>query len=504
MPSKKKNNQLINESHEFEIRKKKFIKICEKGFNFPNQFKPNTTILQLNTTYSTYTKDQLLNLNIMVNIAGRIIKQRIMGKAAFIVIQEMIEYIQIYVTEQKVSSDFYQNQFKKLDIGDIIAITGTIFRTKTGQLSIYCTKIVLLSKALRPLPEKFHGLTNQEIRYRKRYLDLLSNQESMINFIRRSKILNIIRNFMNLNKFIEVETPILQNIPGGATAKPFITHHNSLNINMYLRVSPELYLKRLIIGGFKKIYEINKNFRNEGISYKHNPEFTMMELYIAYANYQDLMHFIIQFLKNIIYKLTGSDNIIYQNRVLHVNKPYKKFTIEEAITYYNPLININHLTNLTKIKKLAKLHNIQIKKNWSINKILLKIFEITTEHKLIQPTFITDYPIEVSPLARSHNNNKKITERFEFFMGGIEIGNGFSELNDSIDQKTRFLKQTTNIKNSNDKKESLYDKEYIEALEYGMPPTAGLGIGIDRLIMILNNKKNIKDVILFPTLRPTT
>ncbi|CAL4043192.1 Lysine--tRNA ligase [Buchnera aphidicola (Takecallis arundicolens)] len=501
---KKKNNQLINENHELKIRKKKFITICEEGFNFPNQFKPNTTISQLNKTYIEYTKDQLLNLNIMVNVTGRIVKQRIMGKAAFIVIQEMIQYMQIYVTEQKISYDFYQNQFKKLDIGDIIAITGTIFKTKTGQLSIYCTKIILLSKALRPLPEKFHGLTNQEIRYRKRYLDLLSNQSSMINFIRRSKILNIIRNFMHVNKFIEVETPMLQNIPGGATAKPFITHHNSLNINMYLRVSPELYLKRLIIGGFTKIYEINKNFRNEGISYKHNPEFTMMELYIAYANYQDLMHFIIQFLKNIIYKLTKTDNIIYQKQVLHVNKPYQKFTIEEAITYYNPLIKINDLKNVKKIKKIAQLYNIYIKNNWSINKILLKIFEITTENKLIQPTFITDYPIEFSPLARSHNNNKNITERFEFFMGGIEIGNGFSELNNAVDQKKRFLKQKTDIKSFNDKQESLYDKEYIEALEYGMPPTAGLGIGIDRLIMILNNQTNIKDVILFPTLRPTT
>ncbi|QCI27274.1 lysine--tRNA ligase [Buchnera aphidicola] len=491
----------INESNEFEIRKKKFLKIYKNKFNFPNNFKSNITIKKINKKYINYTKEELLKININFNITGRIIKQRIMGKASFIIIRELLEEIQIYVTEKKISSEFYNNEFKKWDIGDIVAVQGKIFKTKTEQLSIYCSVIILLSKSLRPLPEKFHGLHNQEIRYRKRYLDLLSNKNIMKNFIIRSKILNIIRNFMNHNKFIEVETPMMQNIPGGANAKPFITHHNSLNINMYLRISPELYLKRLIIGGFTKIYEINRNFRNEGISKKHNPEFTMMELYIAYANYKDLMKFIIKLIKNITKKINKNYQIKYQEYIFDINKPFKILTMKNAILYYNKNIKKNELNNINKIKKITQLYNIPIKKKWTIEKIIVKIFKETTENKLIQPTFITEFPTEVSPLARKKNNNKKIVERFEFFIGGMEIGNGFSELNDPKDQKKRFLKQTNN-KNQLKNKISFYDSEYIEALEYGMPPTAGLGIGIDRLIMIMTNQKNIKDVILFPTLKP--
>lgn len=491
----------INESNEFEIRKKKFLKIYKNKFNFPNNFKSNITIKKINKKYINYTKEELLKININFNITGRIIKQRIMGKASFIIIRELLEEIQIYVTEKKISSEFYNNEFKKWDIGDIVAVQGKIFKTKTEQLSIYCSVIILLSKSLRPLPEKFHGLHNQEIRYRKRYLDLLSNKNIMKNFIIRSKILNIIRNFMNHNKFIEVETPMMQNIPGGANAKPFITHHNSLNINMYLRISPELYLKRLIIGGFTKIYEINRNFRNEGISKKHNPEFTMMELYIAYANYKDLMKFIIKLIKNITKKINKNYQIKYQEYIFDINKPFKILTMKNAILYYNKNIKKNELNNINKIKKITQLYNIPIKKKWTIEKIIVKIFKETTENKLIQPTFITEFPTEVSPLARKKNNNKKIVERFEFFIGGMEIGNGFSELNDPKDQKKRFLKQTNN-KNQLKNKISFYDSEYIESLEYGMPPTAGLGIGIDRLIMIMTNQKNIKDVILFPTLKP--
>lgn len=498
---KKNKNKIININHEFKIRKQKLKKLRQAGFNFPNQFTPNITLKNINKKYSNYTREKLQQINIHVNIAGRIIRKRIMGKATFIIIQETTTKIQIYITEQNITPKFYHDEFKTWDIGDIIGITGTIFKTKTEQLSVYCTKIILLTKSLRPLPEKFHGLNNQEICYRKRYLDLLSNKDSMLNFIKRSKILTIIRNFMNLNEFIEVETPMMQNIPGGATAKPFITQHNTLNINMYLRVSPELYLKRLIIGGFTKIYEINRNFRNEGISCKHNPEFTMMEMYIAYANYHDLIKFIIIFLRHVTKLLTGDSKIEYQGHTLYFNKPFKIFTMKEAIVYYNPNITINDLQEITRIKKIAQLYNIPLDNTWTIHKIIVKIFENTTENKLIQPTFIIEYPTEISPLARQKNENKEISERFEFFMGGIELGNGFSELNDAQNQKKRFLKQCSQD-NALKKNTFLYDEEYIEALEYGMPPTAGLGIGIDRLIMILTNQTNIKDVILFPTLRP--
>ncbi|CAL4322575.1 lysine--tRNA ligase [Buchnera aphidicola] len=499
----KKNNHhknIINPEHEYEIRKKKLIEMEKQGFNFPNTFKINTNITDINKKYSRFDNTELLKKKKFFNVSGRIIKKRHMGKATFLVIQDMLETIQIYVTEKKISYDFYRNTFKKWDIGDIIFTTGTIFKTKTGQLSIYCSEINILSKALQPFPNKFHGLLNQDIKYRKRYLDLLSNVNVMKIFYKRSKILSIIRNFMNKNNFLEVETPMMQHIPGGASARPFITHHNSLDLKMYLRISPELYLKRLIIGGFSKIYEMNKNFRNEGISYKHNPEFTMMELYITYADYKDLMIFIKELLQHIVYQTTGNYILNYQNNEFDLKKPFKILTIKDAILHYNPKIKHSDLLNISEVQKLLYHHNIPIKKNWSLEKMIIKIFEHTTENKIIEPTFITEYPTETSPLARKNDFNKNLVDRFEFFIGGLEIGNGFSELNNPIEQKERFLKQKK-LNQMNQKKEP-YDKEYILAMEYGMPPTAGLGIGIDRLIMVLTNQKNIRNVILFPTLRP--
>lgn len=495
--------QNINYEHEYEIRKKKLNKIKKQGFNFPNNFKPNINIASINKKYSNKTNIQLTKINITVQIAGRIMKQRIMGKASFITIQDMQGEIQIYISEKKISFNFYHQQFKKWDIGDIISVYGKIFKTKTGQLSIYCYKTNLLSKSIQPFPDKFHGLINKEIRYRKRYLDLLFNKKTMNNFIQRSNILMIIRKFMNKNHFLEVETPMLQSIPGGAKAEPFITHHKSLNIKMYLRIAPELYLKKLIIGGFEKIYEINRNFRNEGISLKHNPEFTMMELYMVYSDYHDLMEFIIHLLKYIVYQIHGVYTIEYQNHPLQFCKPFQKFTIIEAILYYNQYIKKEDLQDIKKIKKIANLNNIKIKSSWSIEKIITKIFTATTENKLIQPTFITEYPIEVSPLSKRNSTQNNLADRFEFFMGGMEIANGFSELNDYQDQKERFLQQAIQEKNKNNQKH-FYDQEYITALEYGMPPTAGLGIGIDRLVMILTNQTNIRDIILFPTLKPNT
>ncbi|WP_343182419.1 lysine--tRNA ligase [Buchnera aphidicola] len=486
---------------EYEIRKKKLVNLVNKGFDFPNHFKVNTNIQNINKKYDHYSRQELLKENKLIYLSGRIIKQRIMGKATFIIIQDMIEEIQIYVTEKKITPKIYQEEFKKWDIGDIIGVIGTIFKTHTGELSIYCTKIYLLSKSLRPLPSKFHGLLNQEIRYRKRYLDLLVNKNVTRTFITRSKILIQIRNYMDEKNFVEVETPIMQNIPGGASAKPFVTYHNSLNIKMYLRVSPELYLKRLIIGGLTKIYEISKNFRNEGISYKHNPEFTMMELYIAYANYEDLMNLITDLIKYITKKIYYTYQIKYKKRIIDFNQPFDVFTMKNAILHYNKNIKTNDLLNIQKIKNIAILYNIKVQKKWTIEKIMTKIFEMTTEEKLINPTFITEYPIEISPLAKKNKINKNYADRFELFIGGIEIANGFSELNNPEEQKMRFIKQNQEI-SSTLNKEKKYDQEYITAMEYGMPPTAGLGIGIDRLIMILTNQSNIRDVILFPTLRP--
>ncbi|CAL4322591.1 lysine--tRNA ligase [Buchnera aphidicola] len=490
----------VHENHEYENRKKKLMKIRKNGFSFPNNFQTNTNITKINEKYNCITNHELKKKSILVNIIGRITNQRIMGKASFVNIKSTIEEIQIYVTEKKISSEIYQKKFKKLDIGDIIGVTGILFKTKTKQLSIYCENIILLSKSLRPLPDKFHGLSNQEIKYRKRYLDLLSSKNTMKIFYTRSKILMLIREFMHRNDFIEVETPMMQNIPGGATARPFITYHNTLDMKMYLRVSPELYLKRLIIGGFERIYEINRNFRNEGISSKHNPEFTMMELYIAHANYQDLILFITNLLRSIIKTIYGSHTLQYQKNILYFQKPFPVLTMKNAIIHYNPNIQKNHLSNLEQAKKISILYEIPIKKTWTLGKIIAKIFECTTEKKLIQPTFITEYPIEISPLARRNNIKKNIADRFELFMGGIEIANGFSELNDPEDQKKRFLNKQ-NIKYQDNPKKILYDIEYIEAMEYGMPPTAGLGIGIDRLIMIITNQDSIRDVILFPTLR---
>ncbi|CAL4322876.1 lysine--tRNA ligase [Buchnera aphidicola] len=499
-----KNN--INENHtntcnEYEMRNKKLNQIRKQGFNFPNNFKPNTNINYINKKYTDKSNTELHEKKIEIQIAGRMMKQRIMGKASFITLKDMNEEIQIYVTEKKISLEIYQNKFKKWDLGDILGVQGVLFKTKTNELSIYCEKIYLLSKSLRPLPNKFHGLLDKEMRYRRRYLDLITNKNSIKIFQKRSKILTIIRNFMEKYNFIEVETPMMQNIPGGATARPFITYHNSLNTKMYLRISPELYLKRLIIGGFKKIYEINRNFRNEGISSKHNPEFTMMELYMAYSNYKDLMEFTEKLLKVIIKTTLGSYNIKYHKYLINFYKPFKIFTMKESIIHFNPNIHESDLKELKKIQNIALQYDIKIQKTWSIGKITTKIFEVTTEKKIIQPTFITEYPIEVSPLAKRNNQYKNIADRFELFIGGMEIGNGFSELNDPEEQKSRFLKQNEKHYNPQEEK-TFYDKEYIIAMEYGLPPTSGLGIGIDRLIMLITNQKNIRDVILFPTLRP--
>ncbi|CAL4324160.1 Lysine--tRNA ligase [Buchnera aphidicola (Eriosoma grossulariae)] len=490
-----------NNKNEYHTRLNKLIEIKKNGFLFPNTFKPNYSYKDIYLKYSHMNKEELKKINITVKIAGRIIQRRIIGKATFINLYNENEIIQIYIKSNNLlNPDNYFIYIQEWDLGDILGITGKIFKTNTGQLSINCINIELLTKSLRSLPNKFHGLIDQELRYRLRYLDLIMNQNVKNIFTTRSNIIKNIRNFMHNNHFIEVETPILQTIPGGASARPFITFHNTLNKNMYLRIAPELYLKRLIVGGFQKIFEINKNFRNEGMSTKHNPEFTMMEVYIAYADYKDMMKLIQNLLKKINHEINQNHITKYKNHIFDFSKNYEELTMKESIIKYVPNIKKEDLYDINKITKIMNKLKIKYDINWKIGKLINEIFEKYVEKNLIQPTFITEYPIEVSPLSRRNNLDKNIADRFEFFIGGYEIANGFSELNDSEDQKIRFNKQLIK-QQAGDQEAMFYDKEYITALEHGLPPTAGLGIGIDRLIMILTNQNSIRDVILFPTMK---
>ncbi|QJC29054.1 lysine--tRNA ligase [Enterobacteriaceae endosymbiont of Plateumaris rustica] len=498
--SQNKNIYIKTINNERKSRIEKLIKLRKNNDAFPNNFKINITSDILYKKYNNI--DSILDKNLIFHIAGRIINFRNMGKASFIKIKDGKGYIQIYLSIDSLSVKQYKKIINQFDLGDIIGITGNIFKTKTGVLSIYSNKCYLLTKSIRSLPNKFHGLNDQEIKYRKRYLDLIVNDKSKKIFEIRSKIIFIIRNFMNKMDFIEVETPMMQIIPGGATAKPFITYHNTFNRNMYLRIAPELYLKRLIIGGFNKIFEINRNFRNEGISTQHNPEFTMMELYIAYADYTDLMIFFEKILLHISKKILNSNKLFFHNNEFDFSKPFSKLTMKESITYYYPQIDYNDLNNFNKLIDISHMLKVKINYNWSIGKIISSIFEEKIINKLILPTFITEYPTEVSPLARRNKLDTSITDRFEFFICGMEIANGFSELNDPEDQKIRFEQQMIFKNEDNNTQHYFYDKDYVEALEYGLPPTAGLGIGIDRLIMLFTNSSSIKDVILFPTLRP--
>ncbi|WP_343191817.1 lysine--tRNA ligase [Buchnera aphidicola] len=490
-----KKNKKISETKKMKKNSIKYIK--KNNFSYPNNFCPNTTCKNILKKYKFIKEKHKNKKNESLKISGRIIKIRIMGKASFCEIKDMTGKIQIYISQKYIKKNFYENHFKKWNIGDIIGVCGNVFKTKTKETTIKCKKIMLLTKTFRPIPINEYGLIDKEKCYRKRYLDLIVNKNSIKKFFIRSKIIFLIRKFFNKKKFIEVETPIMQNIPGGASAKPFVTYHNSFNRKMYLRISPELYLKKLIVGGFEKIFEISKNFRNEGISNKHNPEFTMIEAYMAYSNYKDMMKLIEKLFLYILKNVNKNSYIIYNKKKINFKKKFNKITIDQAILNFNKNIKDNEINDINKIKKIAVKKKINIKNYYSIEKIKIKIFEQTIEKNIIQPTFITHYPVETSPLAKKNKKNKNLTERFELFISGIEISNGFSELNDPIDQKKRFKNQIKkNKKNTN-----FYDKEYIKALEYGLPPTSGMGIGIDRMIMLLTNSKNIRDIILFPTLR---
>jgi lysyl-tRNA synthetase class 2 len=492
--------EIIDEHDLIGQRKQKLAEWRETGKSYPNDFHRNAIASELHHEFEKVDHDGLEALNKEVKVAGRIMLRRLMGKASFCHIQDMSGRIQIYIKESEIPEGLY-DEFKSWDTGDIIGIEGILFKTKTNELSIKAKNIFLLTKSLRPLPDKFHGLADQELCYRQRYVDLMVNEKTRQTFLIRAKTVEFIREFLKRDNFLEVETPMMQVIPGGAVAKPFITHHNALDLDLYLRIAPELYLKRLVVGGFEKVFEINRNFRNEGLSTRHNPEFTMLEFYQAYATYEDLMNLTEKLMRELVETVLGTTEVSYQGEVYNFAKPFIRMTVNEAILFFNPDIKKEDLGDLNKVKEIAKKLKIDVTENMGLGKIQLEIFEKTAEHQLKQPTFITAYPAEVSPLARRNDKDLFITDRFEFFVGGREIANAFSELNDPEDQAQRFLDQVKN-KDAGDQEAMHFDADYITALEYGLPPTAGEGIGIDRLVMLLTDSPSIRDVILFPHMRP--
>ena len=487
-------NQLIT------LRREKLAAIREQGIAFPNKFNREHYATSLQNEYEDKDKPWFEENDVTVSVAGRIMLKRVMGKASFVTISDMSGRIQLYVQKNRLGDELY-NAFKGWDIGDIVGATGKLFKTNKGELSVKLDSLQLLTKSLRPLPEKFHGLTNHEQRYRQRYLDLIMSEETRDTFKMRSSIVSYIRNFFTERDYMEVETPMLQVIPGGATARPFETHHNALGIDMYMRIAPELYLKRLVVGGFERVFEINRNFRNEGLSTRHNPEFTMIEFYQAYATYHDLIDITEALMKGIAIDLVGSAEVTYQGDVYDFGKPFTRMTVKESILHFNENITETDLETEYRAQKLAESLEIKVEAYWGLGKLQIEIFEKTVKHRLKNPTFITEYPAEVSPLARRNDDNGFITDRFEFFVGGRELANGFSELNDAEDQAERFKKQVAE-KEAGDDEAMHYDDDYIRALEYGLPPTAGEGIGIDRLVMLFTDSASIRDVILFPHMRP--
>ena len=494
--------QPVDENKLIAERRQKLASIREAdGAAFPNDFRRNVMAGELQAEYGDKEKDEIAELNLRVSVAGRMMLKRVMGKASFATVQDMSGRIQFYVARDDLPEGVYNEQFKKWDIGDIIGGEGTLMKTNKGELSVKLDSIRLLTKSLRPLPEKFKGVTDQETRYRQRYLDLIMNEDSRDTFIMRSKIVAHIREFLTKKDFLEVETPMMQVIPGGATARPFTTYHNALDMDLFLRIAPELYLKRLVVGGFERVFEINRNFRNEGLSTRHNPEFTMIEFYEAYADYKDLMDITEEMLRSIAENVVGKTQIDYQGDIYDFGKPFDRMTIKESILHFNSDVTEAELDDETQARAIATRLGIPLKDGYGLGKVQIEIFEKTVEHRLMNPTFITAYPTEVSPLARRNDEDPFVTDRFEFFVGGREIANGFSELNDAEDQEERFKAQVEE-KEAGDDEAMFFDADYITALEHGMPPTAGEGIGIDRLVMLFTDSPSIRDVLLFPHMRP--
>jgi len=493
-------NQLIAERRE----KLKLLRTAQtegKGVAFPNDFKPGHRAAALVEAHDAVEAEALEAQNVAVSVAGRMMLKRVMGKASFATLQDATGRIQLYVTRDAVGEEVYA-EFKRWDLGDILGAEGTLMKTKTGELSVKVTALRLLTKSLRPLPDKFHGMADQEQKYRQRYVDLITDESARVRFTARSKAVSALREFMVANDFLEVETPMLHPIPGGANAKPFKTHHNALDQEMFLRIAPELYLKRLIVGGFERVFEINRSYRNEGISVRHNPEFTMMEFYAAYWNYRDLMDFTETLIRTIADKAVGTQQLSYQGKPVDLTQPFERLTIREAILKHTDagdgVDDSAWLVNA--LRKLGLSEEKDRLSQRSLASLQVMYFEETVEEKLWQPTFIMEHPTEISPLARANDERPEVTERFELYITGREFGNGFSELNDAEDQAARFNAQVA-AKDGGDDEAMYYDHDFVRALEYGMPPTGGCGIGIDRLMMLLTDSPSIRDVILFPALR---
>jgi lysyl-tRNA synthetase class 2 len=490
-------NQLIQERRE-KLQALRAQAKAAGTATFPNDFKPQHHAADLHLLHGQVPNEELEPKAITVSVAGRLMLKRVMGKAAFGTLQDSSGRIQLYVTQDAVGPEALA-AFKHGDLGDIMGCEGTLFRTKTGELSVKATKLRLLTKSLRPLPDKFHGMTDQEQKYRQRYVDLITDEAARARFVARSKAVSSIRSFMVEHHFLEVETPMLHPIPGGANAKPFITHHNALDQEMFLRIAPELYLKRLLVGGFERVFEINRNFRNEGISVRHNPEFTMMEFYAAYWTHHDLMDFTEAVFRHAARAATGSAAVTYNGQPVHLDQPFARLSVKQSLVAHAGLTEVEADDPAVLRAKIVAAGE-EAKAHWTLPELQFGLFEAVVEAKLWQPTFIIDYPVEVSPLARASDSNPAITERFELFITGREYANGFSELNDAEDQAARFQSQVAN-KEAGDEEAMYFDADFIRALEYGMPPAGGCGIGIDRLIMLITDSPSIRDVILFPALR---
>ena len=496
--------QPVDENKLIAERREKLTALRGQGIAFPNDFKVDSFAGDLQDEYAdkdTYTAEVIEAAQRRVKVAGRIVLKRVQGKVSFVQMQDMTGRIQLFIHAGTVG-DVYE-AFKGWDMGDIVGAEGVLMRTKTGELSVKVDGLRLLTKSLRPLPDKHHGMADVEQRYRQRYVDLIVTEEARRTFMLRSRIIGFIRHWLEAapRRFMEVETPMMHIIPGGATAKPFITHHNALDIDLYLRVAPELYLKRLVVGGFDRVYEINRNFRNEGVSTRHNPEFTMLELYQAYATYNEIMDLTESVIRDTAQHVLGTTKLEWDGAQIDVGPAFRRWTMEDAVLEHNPEIRREELRDRAAMAAHAKRLGVQVKDGYGWGKLLLEIFEKTVEHTLIQPTFITQHPVEVSPLARENDTDKGITDRFELFVNGKEIANGFSELNDPEDQAARFQAQV-DAKDAGDDEAMHFDADYIRALEVGLPPTGGLGIGIDRLVMLLTNSASIRDVLLFPYMRP--
>ena len=486
-------NKLIAE------RRAKLERLREQGAAFPNDFRRDALADQLLTAYGDRAPEWFDQHTIRVRVGGRMMVKRVMGKASFAKLMDRTGQIQLFLQAETLGQVY--EEFKHWDVGDILGAEGVLFKTKKGELSVRVDKLRMLTKSLRPLPDKWHGLSDQEVRYRQRYVDLIVNPESRRVFETRTRIIKYLRDFLDALDFLEVETPMMQAIAGGAVARPFVTHHNALDMKLYLRIAPELYLKRLVVGGFERVYEINRNFRNEGVSTRHNPEFTMLELYQAYADYTDLMNLVERMCQGICDTIYGSRRVEYQGEIFDFGQPFRRVTVEDLIVHFNPGIERAKLRDVAYLRSHCDRLGITYGESDGAGKLQIEIFEKSAEHRVIAPTFVYAYPAEVSPLARRNDADPFLTDRFELFVGGREIANGFSELNDPEDQAARFREQLAR-KDAGDDEAMQYDADYVRALEYGLPPTAGLGVGIDRLVMLFTNSPSIRDVLLFPYMRP--